>query len=195
MQRPLLLVIGPVSLIDATGSATLDHVLIRYAGGYIWPQSQESLLNNGALTLLHTTIEHSGSVGLRMSAGTLNVHSSKFSYNSAGIWLGTSSSAVSIIDSDFLDNAAGIYFEGNYAPEIINCIFEGNTTWGVINTMGFDITAMYNWWGSRSGPTHPSNPTGTGDPVSDRVIFSPWLPSRPRCLGSCSIFLPLILNP
>jgi len=181
--------------VDATGSATLDHVLIRYAGGSLHTQSQESLLNNGALTLLHMLIEHSGGVGLRMIAGTLNVHSSEFFHNSSGIWLGTSSSAVSIVDSDFLGNTAGIYFAGNFPPEIINCIFEGNTLWGVINSMGFDITAMHNWWGSRSGPTHPSNPTGTGDPVSDRVIFAPWLAARPRCLGSCSIFLPMILQP
>ncbi len=28
--------------VDAAGSATLDHVLIRYAGGYIWPQSRKA---------------------------------------------------------------------------------------------------------------------------------------------------------
>jgi uncharacterized repeat protein (TIGR01451 family) len=41
------------------------------------------------------------------------------------------------------------------------------------------MLATYNWWGDASGPTHPSNPGGLGEDVSDRVIFSPWLTSTP----------------
>lgn len=38
------------------------------------------------------------------------------------------------------------------------------------------LDARYNWWGSASGPLHPTlNPTGTGDKVSDNVLFKPWL--------------------
>lgn len=50
------------------------------------------------------------------------------------------------------------------------------------NLLGFDhysptFTAdgEKNWWGSASGPTHASNPGGTGDSSSDDVDFDPWL--------------------
>jgi uncharacterized repeat protein (TIGR01451 family) len=41
------------------------------------------------------------------------------------------------------------------------------------------IFATYNYWGDPSGPTHPNNPAGTGEPVSDRVLFDPWLTEAP----------------
>jgi len=41
------------------------------------------------------------------------------------------------------------------------------------------IIATYNFWGDPSGPTHPGNPGGTGEPVSDRVLYEPWLTEIP----------------
>jgi hypothetical protein len=55
--------------------------------------------------------------------------------------------------------------------------FTGNTSYGVQNTTStVTVNANTNWWGSLSGPHHPTlNPSGTGDEVSDYVSFSPWL--------------------
>jgi hypothetical protein len=36
------------------------------------------------------------------------------------------------------------------------------------------VNAEQNWWGSASGPYHSTNPTGTGNAVSDNVLFDPW---------------------
>ena len=49
--------------------------------------------------------------------------------------------------------------------------------WGlfVIDAYTGTVTAECNWWGDDSGPTHSSNPLGTGDNVSDNVDFDPWL--------------------
>jgi hypothetical protein len=41
------------------------------------------------------------------------------------------------------------------------------------------IDARNNWFGSATGPTHASNPGGTGAAVSDGVTFSPWLTAVP----------------
>ncbi len=42
-------------------------------------------------------------------------------------------------------------------------------------TNGFAFNARSNWWGAASGPYHASlNPDGTGDKVSDHVLFEPW---------------------
>jgi len=38
----------------------------------------------------------------------------------------------------------------------------------------FLFDARYNWWGNESGPIHYLNPDGTGDTVSDNVIYVLW---------------------
>jgi len=54
--------------------------------------------------------------------------------------------------------------------------FLGNNAFAVQNGSGFDIDATLNWWGDASGPYHETlNPDGTGDKVSDNVLFDPWL--------------------
>lgn len=43
-------------------------------------------------------------------------------------------------------------------------------------TNGFTFDARSNWWGAASGPFHATqNPSGTGDEVSDHVLFEPWM--------------------
>ena len=42
--------------------------------------------------------------------------------------------------------------------------------------------ATENWWGSHTGPTHASNPGGTGDPVSNYVDFSGFAAVSPMPL-------------
>jgi PKD repeat protein len=37
------------------------------------------------------------------------------------------------------------------------------------------LDAENNWWGDSSGPQAPSNPGGTGDPISGNVDYTPWL--------------------
>lgn len=44
---------------------------------------------------------------------------------------------------------------------------------------------MCNWWGDASGPEHGSNPSGTGDAVTDNITYEPWLVG-PAPDGSCT---------
>ncbi len=60
----------------------------------------------------------------------------------------------------------------------------GNALYGVAVVLGAPvpagvdtINATKNYWGSNTGPTHASNPGGTGDAVTDNITFSPWLDS------------------
>jgi nitrous oxidase accessory protein NosD len=70
-----------------------------------------------------------------------------------------------------------------------NCI-QGNTVAGLeAGTGGHTgtLNAENNWWGSSTGPTHASNPGGTGDAViapDNNVDFDPFLTSPPA-LPSC----------
>ena len=51
----------------------------------------------------------------------------------------------------------------------------GSGAYGVSNLGSGILDAEKNWWGSATGPTHTSNPGGTGDAVTDNVDFTPWL--------------------
>ncbi|MCB0254606.1 MAG: right-handed parallel beta-helix repeat-containing protein, partial [Anaerolineae bacterium] len=64
-------------------------------------------------------------------------------------------------------------------PASANAIHD-NTGYGVnqAGTSGQTI-ATYNWWGDSSGPTHAGNPSGTGEEVTDRVLYDPWLTEPP----------------
>jgi len=50
-----------------------------------------------------------------------------------------------------------------------------------VNQAGLDgqTFASYNWWGEASGPTHSGNLSGTGEEVTDRVLYDPWLTEAP----------------
>lgn len=40
----------------------------------------------------------------------------------------------------------------------------------------YEVNATDNWWGNASGPYHSTtNPNGTGNAVSDNVLYEPWL--------------------
>lgn len=90
----------------------------------------------------------------------------------------------------------GIRTVGNSYPTLLcNDIFD-NTGLGIQNlsTQG-TIQAENHWWGDTSGPTHATNPNGTGQLVGDAVDFLPW--RQMLCLAdapdlSISLFLPLV---
>jgi nitrous oxidase accessory protein NosD len=46
------------------------------------------------------------------------------------------------------------------------------------------VDAECNWWNSSTGPTNPSNPTGTGEEVVGDADFTPWL-LAPAPKGAC----------
>ncbi len=52
----------------------------------------------------------------------------------------------------------------------------GNTSYGMYSDITYlTVDARNNWWGAQSGPYHATlNPLGTGNAVSDNILFSPW---------------------
>ncbi len=68
---------------------------------------------------------------------------------------------------------------GNIAADsgIFDFLFNNiqtNMGMGVLNETPIPLDARYCWWGSATGPSHASNPGGSGDRVSDNVLFCPW---------------------
>jgi len=82
-----------------------------------------------------------------------------------------------ITSCNFAGKSTAIYVYNEASPIVSYCSFDNNTY--AINNIGTGIVnAANNWWGDASGPTHPDNPSGTGDVISDGVIFSPWLVAK-----------------
>ena len=107
-----------------------------------------------------------------------------------------------ILDNQILNNGrAGIYVSnlyfyspGNANPVIHDNNITGNGQFGVFNGTAGEVDATDNWWGSSSGPFHPTeNPQGTGDPVSDNVLFVPWQ-TEPFPVGTDCLLLERILD-
>lgn len=106
-----------------------------------------------------------------------------------------------VLNNELLGNGrAGVYVSnlyyyspGNANPKIHFNSIVGNDQYGVYNGTAKEVNAIDNWWGNESGPFHLLlNPEGTGDPVSDNVLFSPWMvlppPKQIDCLLVEKIF-------
>lgn len=85
---------------------------------------------------------------------------------------------VSIINNTVQMNEVGVLakFSVNDVRINRNNIF-GNTNYGLsVTDTSETADATYNWWGNGTGPYHAiTNPSGTGDNVSDNVDYEPWL--------------------
>src|SRR5204863_9034464 len=60
----------------------------------------------------------------------------------------------------------------------------GNTAFSVDSSLAISgVNAAENFWGNGTGPRHATNPGGTGDIVTDNVIYRPWCTTpAPGCL-------------
>lgn len=82
-------------------------------------------------------------------------------------------SSPTITNSIISKNATGVLAIGSANPVINFSDIYDNTEYGVNNRdKTFNIDATQNWWGNDSGPTHASNPTGTGDEITDQVNYN-----------------------
>lgn len=90
--------------------------------------------------------------------GEVTVRYNTISNNDYGIWARNFSYAD--------DPLTEVFFADNNIT--------GNSTYGFFNETGELINAENNWWGDASGPSHESNPSGTGDHVGDNIDFDPW---------------------
>jgi hypothetical protein len=54
---------------------------------------------------------------------------------------------------------------------------DGNTLFGMRSNASYIVSdGRNNWWGDATGPFHAGlNPLGTGVPVSDYILFDPWM--------------------
>ncbi len=76
--------------------------------------------------------------------------------------------------------------------ESLGNVIRGNQGYGVNQEeVEGETFAAYNWWGDVSGPTHSGNPGGTGEEVTDHVLYDPWLEEAPTFGSPASMMVEL----
>ncbi|MGB0384669.1 MAG: RHS repeat domain-containing protein [Ardenticatenaceae bacterium] len=106
-------------------------------------------------------------------------------YSGAGFSFGAirlDSTSISISNTTFEHNYRGVEAFSGAAPTIFNSSFIDTQSFAVFNDTPdeVEVDARFNWWGSELGPFHATlNPNGSGDQVSDGVLFDPWLTEPP----------------
>jgi PKD repeat protein len=84
----------------------------------------------------------------------------------------------------------GIYVDGgdlSFVGINSNNIY-GNSNSGLLNESDEVVDATYNWWGDVTGPSHPANPAGKGDAISNNVAYAPWLETACEVSGIRATF-------
>jgi hypothetical protein len=96
-----------------------------------------------------------------------------------GSYTGETSSSIPHINScKIQNNSIGIDIATSL-PTLFNCSIEGNSNLGLRNNGAKTVIAENNWWGHATGPNHPNNPNGQGQPIEGNVDFDPWLIAPP----------------
>ncbi len=140
--------------IQNNGSAVLDHCVVAYAGmaerAGVYMRSVA-----GSLTLTHSILHKTKGAGLLVEpvAGVHTIQGNIFTMNDTGVEVRKGTASITLRDNQILGNAA----------------------YGVANINSEILDARENWWGDASGPYHPIlNALGTGNAVTDGVLFEPW---------------------
>lgn len=132
------------------------------------------LFSGSSSSFLHSYFRFGGRSnkgGLRV-ASNCSIEHCQFYKNETGLKIAAGGN--SDLDScRFVNNGFGILKSGG-TVSITNSNLMENTNKAINNQTTSLLSATGNWWGDASGPLHHENPGGTGDPVSDYVIYDPF---------------------
>jgi hypothetical protein len=167
----------------ATISGTFDDNVYTGKGDGDWLDYALDISGGTRVNIFNSTI--SGNIGVASTDGS----------TSGGILVTTYyplqqnvPNAVTIEDNELTANTAGVvvgYDENDASVVTINHNnIYGNTDYGVSSTVQ-PVDATCNWWGAADGPSGEG--TGSGDAVTSKVEFTPWLLSAAPG-GVCYVF-------
>jgi len=172
---------GSTTITNSTSTLSGDNGVEIDAGGDVVIDGLSST-NNGAAE----------------SGDGINVNSSPFEDSVDGFAI--TNSLVAGNDDEAIDFDPFFEAEGPYAATgNIICQNSGGGYDSPDEDVSVDGTG--NWWGTASGPTHPNNPTGTGDEVRDSANgnagtfdFDPWIDTISGSGDPAVVGLPVVVS-
>ena len=174
-----------IHFLYATDTVIRNNSLTNMANGYTiighYGLVENNELDNCEIaikvenTIVQKNLVKSSTIGIGVSGPNCYIANNNLIGNSVGVGCYWPPSSDPIISSNIINgNNWGIYCIQNSQPLVeYNNIFDNNI--GLNYVGGHNIAAMNNWWGASNGPSGAGS--GSGDPVSNDVIFSPWLTS------------------
>jgi len=161
-----------------------------YAAIYFWRTNNNSIVANtltncnygihysNSNNIISNTIMNCRDCGIMVIDGSYNnITSNTIGNCSQGIYLGSSNNNITSNTVANCSHGIYLYYGSNNNTIVSNNIY-GNKGYGLYSDGDTGNTAYNNWWGSVSGPYNAvSNPSGTGDNITDGVPFSPWATS------------------
>jgi hypothetical protein len=149
---------GGLCFLSATGTEVVDSVIASntadYQGGGVYSADSSYEVRGSAFTS-NVAGEGGGALWLLGSTGILT--------------------RTAVVDNSTAGLAGGLFIDAS-PTTISSCELTGNgLAVHVVTPPRALVDARMNWWGSSTGPYHPTlNPSGLGDEVSDSVLFAPW---------------------
>jgi len=188
----------PIGIYDPSLTSLLDFTGLQITGNSIFHTEQAALVLQ-SITATTGTINVSGNTffeipsysGLWIDAGqNILVDGNDFSECGYAVFLSDygdgyyEGSPNDTYDPKYITFSNNVITLGNYGFAVYDGWLSeltfyhnsitGHTNRGFYNYLPFDIDATLNYWGSLDGPTHPTNPAGDGDVVSNYVEYDPW---------------------
>lgn len=165
-----------VNQLGTAGALIQDGVLLASAGGTV----------NVATGTYTETVTINKNLTLQGSGGPILTQP-------VGTALTITGGTVTVNDFNIQNSTIGVSVTGGSGHVLFHNNFTGNTTG--VSSSGPTVTATLNYWGSSTGPTHSSNPGGTGNVVSNNVVFSPWCTvPAPTCTPLAGIATKLVFT-
>ncbi len=174
---------GAISILEGSTASVLEYVSIDHVGGY-----PSAVIVASEFTFKNSIVQNSGAGGIFVSTpdisfSNLTVSNSNrigFTYEAVG--------NPTITNSKFFNNKEGGVIVRQGHPTFSGCNIYGNThpnttNFGIENYSANTVDARNCYWGTPTGPYHPTlNPSGTGNRVTDKVLFNPWSQTPGGCM-------------
>ncbi|WP_227687062.1 T9SS type A sorting domain-containing protein [Spirosoma arboris] len=162
----------PTDSIRFVGFANPSNSVSSHGGQILFP-------NNNNSELEYVVVDRWGDLQYYGSAisnysSTLKIANSIIR-NSENMGIYNGGSSPTITSSSIYGNVTGIY-NASGKPILQSNKIYSNSDYGINNAGSDTLDARSTYWGTPSGPYHATlNSTGTGNKVSDKVLFVPWI--------------------
>jgi len=187
---------GVIQFYDTGGSAAVSGVVIS---GNTLTDCNDYGIAIGSSAAAHTVTISNNTItngysaialcdGMTLATVTGNTITTPYNY---GILVEGTNNTTVTIKNNTITGSAGYGIKTDETDDVLTIQYNhisGSGTYGIYSASLTDTSesqnCKYNWWGDASGPTYTaltgatitkSNPDGTGDVITDDVLYYPWL--------------------